>query len=93
MRPFDAQTALPGLISKETCTVKCDIKNSGYKQNLVARIEKLMFRDPSKMTILRHLNLAGAKVKSTLRLNLTMTRERLSNCSQGTKSYRSGDAI
>ena len=43
---------------------------SGYEQNLMARIEKLMFRDPSKMTILRHLNLAGAKVKSTLRLNL-----------------------
>ena len=51
----------------------------------MARIEKLMFRDPSKMTILRHLNLAGPKAKSTQRLNLTLPRERLSNYSPGLK--------
>ena len=25
MRPFDAQTAFPGLITRQTCTVKCPL--------------------------------------------------------------------
>ena len=38
------------------------------------------------MTILRHLNLAGFRVKPTPRLNLTLPRERSSNYSVGLNS-------